>query len=800
MTTTIDKYKLEVEVQGAEGVNKLNDGIKTLGQTIIGVGMAEFVHGILEMSKQITDLADATGLSTGYVKAFSESVTAAGGDGEKAATMLRKFTTTLEEVKNGSSKAEDAFKRIGISVNDLHTLGDKDLLGKAMAQLATMPAGFERTAAAVALFGKSVASLDPAKFEEIMKTKDPEALTKALEGTSEILHNLKANFETLQTAASGVFGPILKMFGDFKLSAQGATTIIEVLLALLTGAAAAKAVLWVQEIIKAYETWQKVTKGEVALQTALLALINPMALGVAILAGVAAYELLDSQIQKSIDKTRELNKETSNVGTPAEQVNQQYSATPFQGMSTPLATTLDSSKWLTASEQQSRIAKQQLDDLKNRNNIEQDYQTLLSTTIGLTKNEADYISGIAAINKTESQALLSNQDAYNTELAKGFNTNQDVLKSISSQKSEIMKNAEAEKTRFAINQQTTIELEKQKINYQALTEFNKSFTAQFNEVLTLSESNTLIGLIGDNLKEQTIELEKQQNIRTQLNSTIEKSSNLSKDAFKPYGDSTIGNAIRGIIGYYDVQRQASEQSNDQILQLRKDTADKIMLIDGSITNDQIRAILSEVDAVRSTEEVKYQIKKAAIEKEKALRNDNKAGMQQAFEDMARSIDPFVVAQKEVMSVFDNMNKAIDTFVQTGKFSFHDFALSVIRDMLAIELKAMATPLFTSIIKGVGAILGFASGGDPPVGKASIVGENGPEIFIPKSAGTIIPNSQLGHSGTGMNSGPVTNNYNTYNINALDSRSVAQVFAENRKSLLGSITMAQREMPYGMSTV
>ena len=42
--------------------------------------------------------------------------------------------------------------------------------------------------------------------------------------------------------------------------------------------------------------------------------------------------------------------------------------------------------------------------------------------------------------------------------------------------------------------------------------------------------------------------------------------------------------------------------------------------------------------------------------------------------------------------------------------------------------------------------GFANGGRPPVGKASIVGEKGPELFVPTSAGTIIPNHSLGGGG------------------------------------------------------
>lgn len=49
----------------------------------------------------------------------------------------------------------------------------------------------------------------------------------------------------------------------------------------------------------------------------------------------------------------------------------------------------------------------------------------------------------------------------------------------------------------------------------------------------------------------------------------------------------------------------------------------------------------------------------------------------------------------------------------------------------------------SVGSSISSFLGFADGGDPPVGRASIVGERGPELFIPRTAGTIIPNEALG---------------------------------------------------------
>jgi len=40
---------------------------------------------------------------------------------------------------------------------------------------------------------------------------------------------------------------------------------------------------------------------------------------------------------------------------------------------------------------------------------------------------------------------------------------------------------------------------------------------------------------------------------------------------------------------------------------------------------------------------------------------------------------------------------------------------------------------------------FANGGQPPLGKVSLVGERGPELFVPSQKGTIIPNHALGGS-------------------------------------------------------
>ena len=70
-------------------------------------------------------------------------------------------------------------------------------------------------------------------------------------------------------------------------------------------------------------------------------------------------------------------------------------------------------------------------------------------------------------------------------------------------------------------------------------------------------------------------------------------------------------------------------------------------------------------------------------------------------------------------------------------------------------------------KGLGGLLGsilgglFANGGKPPVNKISVVGERGPELFVPTSSGTIIPNSSLG--------GKSVTNVITVNVDASGSQ-------------------------------
>lgn len=170
------------------------------------------------------------------------------------------------------------------------------------------------------------------------------------------------------------------------------------------------------------------------------------------------------------------------------------------------------------------------------------------------------------------------------------------------------------------------------------------------------------------------------------------------------------------------------------------------------------------------------------------------------------------------SMTTHMENALDNFVETGKLSFSDLASSIIKDLIKIQLKAQATSIFGQIFGKAGDFLsgifgggksggssnvssgislagmsipGFASGGE--ITGPSIVGEQGPELFVPKTSGTIIPNNQL--SGA-MGNQPqiIYNGPYIANMSAIDTQSATQFLAKNKTAVWSANQSAQRSLP------
>ena len=86
----------------------------------------------------------------------------------------------------------------------------------------------------------------------------------------------------------------------------------------------------------------------------------------------------------------------------------------------------------------------------------------------------------------------------------------------------------------------------------------------------------------------------------------------------------------------------------------------------------------------------------------------------------------------------------------GTKSLGESAKSILKDISSQLLRLGINTLLKNTGIGIFSNLkGFANGGRPPVGRPSVVGERGPELFVPNMAGTIIPNNRLGSSTTNI---------------------------------------------------
>jgi len=142
----------------------------------------------------------------------------------------------------------------------------------------------------------------------------------------------------------------------------------------------------------------------------------------------------------------------------------------------------------------------------------------------------------------------------------------------------------------------------------------------------------------------------------------------------------------------------------------------------------------------------------------------------AVKKASAEIDP--LAQRINKSLEDSLSSPLADFIKGTKSAsdaFDDFARNILSSVADLAAKDIAKEIFGSangqggaggfvsslfgsgsgsssggLVSQIANLFGgfFAGGGDPPLNKLSVVGEKGPELFVPRTAGTILPNDLL----------------------------------------------------------
>ncbi|WP_353209889.1 phage tail tape measure C-terminal domain-containing protein, partial [Sphingorhabdus sp.] len=159
------------------------------------------------------------------------------------------------------------------------------------------------------------------------------------------------------------------------------------------------------------------------------------------------------------------------------------------------------------------------------------------------------------------------------------------------------------------------------------------------------------------------------------------------------------------------------------------------------------------------------------------------------------------------NAFKGMEDALVSFVQTGKLDFKSLANSIIADLIRIQIQnSVMNPLaqatsgmsLSGMFSSAGNFLSGlfkADGGPVAGGQPYIVGEQGPEWFVPNGAGTIVPNgksagttSSPGNSDSSTATAQAPININ-FSVRAMDARSFQSAMVQNKAVVVGIVNQA-----------
>ena len=110
-------------------------------------------------------------------------------------------------------------------------------------------------------------------------------------------------------------------------------------------------------------------------------------------------------------------------------------------------------------------------------------------------------------------------------------------------------------------------------------------------------------------------------------------------------------------------------------------------------------------------------------------------------------------QEQIKDVLaQGMTDAVMGLIE-GTKTLGEAAKNILNDLANTLVKLGVNTILGSFAPGIFGglpMLKFARGGRPPTGKASLVGEKGPELFVPRRTGTVVPNDKLGGGSTNIN--------------------------------------------------
>lgn len=219
-------------------------------------------------------------------------------------------------------------------------------------------------------------------------------------------------------------------------------------------------------------------------------------------------------------------------------------------------------------------------------------------------------------------------------------------------------------------------------------------------------------------------------------------------------------------------------------------------------NDPILRVVKEKE-INAVYDQRIESLKKVQEADKAVQENFTAGWSNA---LANYVEESQNAFKRASTLFSSVTKGMEDmlvgFFKTGRLGWKEFTASIVEELLRSQIRQLIARTFSGLnlagaAAGSGGLFGgaiipgfLAMGGTAASGKPYIVGERGPELFVPNSSGTIVPNNQLIQSKNFAGAGASV----VYNINAVDAPSFKAMIARDPAFIYSVSQMGAKTVP------
>ena len=804
------------------GLKSLGAGFAALGGSMgVGaLGFAALMHKTLEFSNHIKDLANGFEVTVGQMLQLDNALKTSGANADSAGKMLGKLFGKISDAKNGNESTIAQFEKLGISFKELSNLKPDEAIKRVFDGLANSGLNaFDKAKMVKEMLGKGGIGVSLDEVNEKLKksTAEYDAHAKAIAKMGEVSDNLKTTLTNLTLAFTDMIAPFS---GDGIVSVQ---TFHNILVAL--GAAAT--VAGVIRIATAIGTLTTAIKLLGTTSAVTLAITSPILAAIVAAAALIAYTVSDTieteKAQQAIlDAYRKsvLDKDKPADDDPAaEAAAEAAAAAKRREINSAMAKVALAKELLVieghigqlkvealrGDEQSIKLQEIQLtkdmEIAKSRSQFNQDKvskEFISAKEQDVFAAQRDARDAAAEQKAEKATTLLKEQYKIEGQLIDLKLSATDTLIAYDKE-SAALKMSSLSTEKYAIDI-LNVELTRRK----ALADINSKMAQDLLKANTTAEQRQHI--TDEARKQSALANQKAKEDTTYLAAT--RDSELESIARK--GDADKNNARfdqqRIDLGMQSFHmRQNDFRLSQEILENNKRMRD----IDLQIASAQatmgsgatFEAEKRRLIELKNLEQNLSNARKAAIAVDEERRTSFVIGWENAMTRFVQNSEGLgQVGSDAFNSLVSNMGSAIDNFVKNGKANFHDFAKSIIQDIIAMILKFQAMQLvmmglramgFNMPMGGGGALPGKATGGE--IDSPTIVGENGPELFIPSRRGTVIPNIQATQAMGGQPS-IVYNGPYIASMSAIDTQSATQFLVQNKAAIWAANQSASRSIP------